>query len=180
MSCLGLSTHLSFTLNTRSSPVSPHSLQHTAKNRVYRYKYKNLDYCFMPRLFNCTTVVRIYLPRRGVWTRFTVPDMHSLIWVTLNLISLRENFRKALRKHVRGKCVWVCACVQISWLPLSKLCLETAHHLGYCGRSEMVSASFTEQPTFRIHLPVLGSTVKSYYSWCLHRFWGYDLRGMLA
>lgn len=108
MPCLGMRTGLSFILNkqiedpyvsTYTTIVSthiPHKYLDTYTIGVSMdISHKYLDYSLVSRLFNYTTVVRVYvLPSHGVWMGFTVPGNNSLIWNSPQFHKAQKTFQK--------------------------------------------------------------------------------------
>lgn len=108
MSCLGLRTDLSFILNkqtedpyfsTYTTIVStdiPHKYLDTYTIGVSTdIPHKYLDYSLVPRLFNYTTVVRIYdLPSQGVSIGFTGSGNYPLIWNSPQFHKAQRTFQK--------------------------------------------------------------------------------------
>lgn len=106
MSCLGLRTDLSFILNKQTE--DPYfSTYTTIVSTDIKYldtytigvstdiPHKYLDYSLVPRLFNYTTVVRIYdLPSQGVWIGFTGPGNYPLIWNSPQFHKAQRTFQK--------------------------------------------------------------------------------------
>lgn len=112
MPCLGMRTDLSFILNkqiedpyvsTYTTIVSidiPHKYLGTYTIGVSMdIPHKYLDHSLVSRLFNYTTVVRIYdLPSHGVWMGFTVPGNYSLIWNSPQFHKAQKTFQKNDKK----------------------------------------------------------------------------------